>query len=300
MELRHLQHFIAVAEELSFTNAARRVHIVQSALSASVRSLERDLGTELFTRTGHSVLLTESGKVLLIEARKVADAVEAAQDAVAAVEGGLRGRARVGILQALALRDLADVLILFHSRRPHVRIEARVEPAGSGELVKSVQNGQLDVAFASLPGDDYPPDVDVVVLGRETLELAVPANHPLYGKDHIDLDELDGEAFVDYPAGWGIRRSVDRLFADRGLSREIVVEVADCRTAFELAVGGLGIAFVIPSTTAGGRNATLHQVTPAVPFEVSIVTGTQPPPRAATRAFVGLVLGHFERGAMRL
>lgn len=293
MELRHLEHFVAVAEELSFTRAAHRVHIAQSALSASIRHLERDLGTELFRRTGHSVLLTESGTVLLAEARGITRTVAAARDAVAAVEGGLRGRVRVGILQSLALGDLARVLVDFHARRPHVRIETRVEPAGSAELVRAVRNGHLDVAFVGLAAD-YPSDVEVAALTRETLALAVPRDHPLHGRPSIDVDDLDGESFVDYPPGWGIRRGVDELFADRGLGREIVVEVADCRTAFELALAGLGVAFVIPSTL-DARDVALHQVTPAIPFEVSIVTGTRPRPHAATRAFVDLVRARFDR-----
>lgn len=295
MELRHLQHFIAVAEELSFTNAARRVHIVQSALSASIRSLERELGTELFKRTGHSVLLTESGKVLLVEARKITQAVTAAQDAVAAVEGGLRGLVRVGILQSLAFGDLVDVLVDFHSRRPQVRIETRVEPGGSRELVKAVQDGHLDVAFVGLP-DESPADIDVAPLSCEALAVAVPRNHRLYGRPRVDIDELDGEPFVDYPPGWGIRCRVDQMFADRGLSRDIVVEIADCRTAFELALAGLGLAFVIPSSV-GVRGDTLTQVTPAMPFEVSIITGIKPQPHAAARAFVDVVRAHFGRAA---
>ena len=102
LELRQLRHFVAVAEELSFTRAARKIPLAQSALSASVRSLERTLHTELFKRTGHSVVLTESGEVLLAEARKVLRALDEAQDAVADVEGGIRGTVRLGILQALA------------------------------------------------------------------------------------------------------------------------------------------------------------------------------------------------------
>jgi DNA-binding transcriptional LysR family regulator len=132
----------------------------------------------------------------------------------------------------------------------------------------------------------------------EDLALVISPSHALYGKENIDVDDLDGEVFVDYPAGWGIRRSVDQLFADRGLIREIVAEVADCRTAFELAVAGMRIAFVIPSAIHG-LDAVLHRVVPTVPFEVSIVTNLNPHPRAAAVAFVDLVRSHFEQGATR-
>jgi DNA-binding transcriptional LysR family regulator len=78
MELRHLEHFVAVAEERNFTRAARRLHLVQSALSVSIRSLERELGTQLFERTTREVKLTDTGRVLLPEARRTLDAAACA------------------------------------------------------------------------------------------------------------------------------------------------------------------------------------------------------------------------------
>ena len=299
MELRHLQHFIAVAEELSFTNAARRVHIVQSALSASVRSLERDLGTELFTRTGHSVLLTEW-------ASPIDRGAQGRGRGGGRARRRRRGRGRPTWTRAR--RDPAGP----RASRPRRRPDPLSFPP-SPRADRSARRARR-VRGACQVGAERPARRRLRQLARRRLSTgrgcrcARPRNPgagspgqppPLRQGPHRS-DELDGEAFVDYPAGWGIRRSVDRLFADRGLSREIVVEVADCRTAFELAVGGLGIAFVIPSTTAGGRNATLHQVTPAVPFEVSIVTGTQPPPTSRHPGFRRLGPRHFERGAMRL
>ena len=118
MELRHLQHFLAVAEEQSFTRAAGRIHLVQSALSVSVRSLERELGARLFDRTTHSVQLTSAGEALVVEARRTLAAAEAARDAVAAVRGGVRGTVRVGIMHSLALIDLAGLLTRYHREHP--------------------------------------------------------------------------------------------------------------------------------------------------------------------------------------
>src|SRR3979490_507345 len=111
VELRHLEHFVAVAEERSFTRAAARIHLVQSALSVSIRSLERELGSRLFKRTTHPAELTDAGGALLVEARRTLAAAEAARDAVAAVHGGVRGTVRVGIMNSLAsLVDLGNLL----------------------------------------------------------------------------------------------------------------------------------------------------------------------------------------------
>jgi DNA-binding transcriptional LysR family regulator len=287
LELRQLRHFVAVAEELSFTRAARKIPLAQSALSASVRSLERTLHTELFKRTGHSVVLTESGEVLLAEARKVLRALDEAQDAVADVEGGIRGTVRLGILQALAFPPLADLLFAFREERPQVQLDVRVEPRGSRELLRSVQQNRLDAAFVSIPGES-PADVDVLPLKAVPLAVVIPRDHRLAGKPTIAIDELAGEMFVDYPEGWGIRRIVDQTFKDNHLQREIVVEVGDSPTACALALCGLGIAFLIPSTVPSYGNV-LHATEPAVNLPVSLVSSRTPASRVATRAFVDLV-----------
>jgi DNA-binding transcriptional LysR family regulator len=287
LEVRQLRHFVAVAEELSFTRAARKIPQAQSALSASVRSLERTLHSELFKRTGHSVVLTESGEVLLIEARKVLQALDEAQDAVADVEGGMRGTVRLGILQALAFTPLADLLTAFRERRPQVQLDVRVEPRGSWELLRAVQQNRLDVAFVSIPGES-PADVDVLPLAAATLAVVIPRGHRLAGKPTIAIDELAGQTFVDYPQGWGIRRLVDQVFEENRLQREIAVEVGDSQTACALALSGLGIAFLIPSTVPSFEDV-LHATDPAVNLPVSLISSRKPASRAATRAFVDLV-----------
>src|SRR5581483_9448598 len=116
MELRRIEHFVAVAEERHFTRAARRAHIVQSGLSASIKALERDLGTPLLVRSTRRVELTAAGEAFLVEARRVLAAVAAAREAVAAVQGLLRGTLAVGIMQAHAAVDLPAVLGRFHAR----------------------------------------------------------------------------------------------------------------------------------------------------------------------------------------
>ena len=91
MELRHLEYFVAVAEELSFTRASRRLHVVQSGVSSAIQGLERELGAALFDRDRHRVTLTEAGQALLPEARATLAAAQAAADAVAEATAGLRG-----------------------------------------------------------------------------------------------------------------------------------------------------------------------------------------------------------------
>src|SRR5579875_3227659 len=127
MELRHLEVFVAVAEERSFTRASDRLHVVQSAVSAAVRSLERDLSAALFLRTTRTVALTEAGAVLLPEARLVLAAAGLARDSVEQTKGGLRGQIALGIMQAGAHPRLSvpELVTAFQRDQPLVELSVR-------------------------------------------------------------------------------------------------------------------------------------------------------------------------------
>lgn len=292
MELRHLEHFLAVAEEQSFTRAAARIHLVQSALSVSIQSLERELGARLFDRTTHSVELTDAGTALLIEARRTLAAADAARDAVAAVQGGLRGTIRIGIMHSLSLIDLAALLTAFHRDRPQVQLVPSAAPGGSAELVRDVIDGRLDLAFAAVP-TAYPKTVSARPLASERMVLACPPEHPLTRRKRIELAALDGERFVEFPPGWGTRLAVDRLFQEAGLRREIAVEVADVPNVIDLVNAGFGFALLSPSTVPDRRRVALRAVRPAPEFTVSLITSSGRPLTAATRAMVDLVAATY-------
>jgi DNA-binding transcriptional LysR family regulator len=289
VELRHLGQFLALAEEQSFTRAAARLHVVQSALSVSIRSLERDLGVRLFDRNTHRVELTDAGRALVPEARRTLAAADAARDAVAAVHGGLRGTIRIGIMHSLSLIDLAGLLTDFHLQWPEVRLIPRsAAQGGSSELTNDVAEGRLDLAFAALP-DGYPSGLSVRALASEQMLLACPPGDPLGKRRLIELHELDGKRFVDFPPGWGTRIATDRLFLRDGLQREIAVEVADIPNVIDLVTAGFGFAFLGPSMITGKRGLLLRRVRPGPEFVVSMITANAQPLSAAAQAMVDLV-----------
>jgi DNA-binding transcriptional LysR family regulator len=292
VELRHLEHFLAVAEEQSFTRAAARLHLVQSALSVSVRALERELGGRLFDRTTHRVELTDAGEALVPEARRTLAAADAARDAVAAVHGGVRGTVRIGIMHSLSLIDLAALLTRYHRERPQVQLIPRTAPAGSVELTAEVEEGRLDLAFASLPGG-YPATISARPLASEEMLLACPPDHPFARRRQIPLAELDGERFVDFPAGWGTRLAADRLFLEAGIRREIAVEVADIPNVIDLVKAGLGFAFVGPSTVPDSKGLSLRHVLPGPVFTVSLITPELRPLSAAARVLADLIVASY-------
>jgi DNA-binding transcriptional LysR family regulator len=156
-------------------------------------------------------------------------------------------------------------------------------------LVRGVLDGQLDVAFAAVPSD-YPAGLSVRQLAAEDMLLACPPGSPLTKRrSSIAIEELDGQPFVEFPAGWGTRRSADQLFHEAGVQRDIAVELDDIPNVVELVLAGFGYAFLAPSTVADPRRPTLRRVRPSPRFTVSLITPTQWPASAATRAFIDLV-----------
>jgi DNA-binding transcriptional LysR family regulator len=220
MELRQLATFVAVAEEGSFTRAADRLHVVQSAVSAGVRNLEKVLETRLFDRSTHAVALTDAGRALLPEARATLAAAQAARDAVDEVRGGLRGTVVLGTMQAQGMRaiDLAGLLAAFRAEHPAVTVT--IHSGGSSEMARDVLEGRLDLAFVALPGDG-PPGLKLIPLAHEPIMLAVPVGHPVADNADVELQALRDEILVDLPSGWGIRMAVDRSFAAVGVARTI-------------------------------------------------------------------------------
>jgi DNA-binding transcriptional LysR family regulator len=249
MELRHLQFFIAVAEELSFTKASRRLHVVQSGVSSAIQGLERELGAALFDRDRHRVALTDAGHALLPEARATLAAAQAAQDAVAEARAGLRGTLTIGTMLSTGKVDLPALLGRFHTSHPGVEVHLRLASAGTAELVRQVIAGQLDLALVALPGPP-PAGLRLQPVSEEPLVVICHPQHPLAGQRTVTLDRLADEPFVDFPPGWGNRMVADRAFTAAGLDRQVPFEAADYTSAAGLVSHGLGIAF-LPSSAAG-------------------------------------------------
>jgi DNA-binding transcriptional LysR family regulator len=253
MELRQLQHFVAVAEEKHFTRAARRVNIVQSALSASVRSLEQELGASLFARSTRQVRLTAAGEAFLEKALAALDAVRDARDVVASVQGLKRGSLSIGAVESLpAFIDLPSILARFHASHP--AIDVRLRQGSAQELLEKVRAGRLDVAF--LPLCEPAGDVSAKMIACEELVLACAPGHPLAGREGLSLAELQDEPFVDFATEWGTRQLLDRSFFAAGLERRTTFEVSDLQTLLDLVQRGLGVALV-PEAIALTRGASL-------------------------------------------
>ena len=251
MELRHLRHFVALAEERSFTAAASRELIVQSGLSSSVRALEKEMGALLFVRGTRPVRLTAEGEALLPAARHALDAAEAARQAVRDVHGVLTGTLRIGALQTSG-HTLPFAAWLAQFSRTHPGVDISVRQLPSVRMLDMVADGELDCALVSVV-PDRSAGLDVVPLVSEPLVLACSPEHRLAAADAVTLADLDGERFVETDPGWAVRLLTDEAFRAAGLTRRVVYEVNEWAMVLGLVAAGMGVALV-----PAGLDFTLH------------------------------------------
>lgn len=148
MELRQLEYFAAVAEEANFTRAAARVHISQSGVSAQVRALEKELGAELFDRSGRTARLTEAGREALPYAQAALDAVANLRQTVDQVQGLVRGHLTIGMVIGCEVKPLFAALAAFH--REHPAIELELAEDNSDQLVAGVRTSLYDISLVGL------------------------------------------------------------------------------------------------------------------------------------------------------
>jgi DNA-binding transcriptional LysR family regulator len=289
MELRHLEYFVAVAEEQNFTRAAARLHIVQSAVSAAIKALEREMGAQLLDRNSKRVLLTDAGAALLPRARNTLDAARDAADAVAEVRGGLRGTLRLGTMTSVGLIDLPALLGEFHRRHPGVLLQAGPAPSGSQGHIDALIERRLDLAFVSLPGP-RPVGIDLTRLASSVIDLVVPDDHSLAGRGSVPIGELAGLHFIDFPVGYGNRAVVDRAFAAAGVPRRVTIQIADIATGADYVRHGLGIA-LLPRFVLGETEGIIPLPVTGADLEwpLFLAAPVDRAPSAAARALIALI-----------
>jgi DNA-binding transcriptional LysR family regulator len=194
IELRHLRAFVAVAEELNFTRAAKRLFIAQQALSTQIRQLEDRIGAKLLERNTRSVSLTTAGDVLLGQARLLladADTVVAATRAA----GATRTSLTVGFVAAVNHPEMSHALDRFSESHPEVELMInfgdQLDPTGG------LHDGQADVAFVYGPFDHR--GLDLTPLYSEPLGVALTESHPLAGAASLTIEDVIAEPTFDFP-----------------------------------------------------------------------------------------------------
>ena len=243
MQLRHLQYFVAVAQERSFTRAAARLRVAQPPLSRQVQQLEQELGITLIARGTRPAVLTEEGRVLYEQAVQVLDRVEEMRATMRRMREARRDVFGIGFVGSTLYGRLPDIIRAFRAVRPGV--ELILLELTSLEQVAALKEGRIDVGFGRIPFDD--PDVTRQLLRNERLVAALPSNHKLLDRPGpVPLAALCADPLIAYPKSPrpSYADQVLALLRGRGLKPAALLEVRELQTALGLVAAEAGFSLV--------------------------------------------------------
>src|SRR5450432_995237 len=240
IELRHLRYFVAVAEELHFGRAARRLNLSQPPLSQQIRKLEEILGYPLLLRTSRSVSLTTAGAVFLQRARRTLGNVQRDIEEMRDIGRGEVGSLNVGFVGSGMLATLPAIFRTYREAYPRVRL--RLHESFTSQVIDGLRNGAFDAGV--LRDGDPTEGLEVTTILSEPFVAVLPAGHPRAGQKSISPASLRDEPFVYYPRSAG-NRAYEKpftVFEEHGFRPRIVQEASHWLTILRLIGAGLGVS----------------------------------------------------------
>ncbi|MGF1472113.1 MAG: LysR substrate-binding domain-containing protein [Rubrobacteraceae bacterium] len=259
MELRRLRYFVAVAEESSFSRAARRLRMAQPPLSNQIKQLEEELSVQLFERTSRGVRMTGSGELLLEEARRLFAQVDQTVRVVQRVGYGEVGLLTLGFVPSSSNEVLPPILQRFGERYPGIELFLReMRP---DLIVRGLHDKQIDAGFLYLPLDDASLDFERV--SREPLVLALPEAHPLASEPEVELRAVAKEPFI-LPARYrlmpGLYGQVTEACRQAGfVPNAVQKDVWLMQTIVGLVASSIGVALVPSSLRNLRRKGVVYK-----------------------------------------
>ena len=266
MELRQLESFLAVADELHFGRAAQRVHLSQPALSQQIKRLERELGVELFARTQRSVALTAAGTALIEPATRILADVDGLGPTAQRAAGGQTGALGLGYVGSALFSVVPPLMQALRERAPG--IDVTMTERKTEEQVEAMRAGTLDVGVIKQPQRPI-EGFEIVPVFTETIGLALPAGHRFATATEVDLAAFADDPFVIFPRE-AEPDTFDTLMAactDAGFTARIAQTGTSLQTVLGLVASGIGCAFVVESVMANSRRDGVAYVrlTPPTP-----------------------------------
>ena len=245
MELRHLRYFVAVAEELSFTRAAKKLRINQPPLSAQIRQLENELGTQLFHRLTRGIELTDAGKLLLEQARIILKEVEDAAIGVRRRGRGETGRIIVGSSGAIFHPIVVRALHESKTRYPNLTIAGEVEVTNTSMLLAWLRTGRVDLCLISVPVEDN-EGLAIEPLVDEDCVIALPKEHALANSPSAPLESLSKEKFVLFSRAFSpaLYDSVMAACEKAGFKPKVHQEVPQIVNVIPVIAAGFGVSII--------------------------------------------------------
>ena len=244
MELRHLRYFVAVAEDLNFTRAAKRLDITQPSLSSQIRQLEKEMGMPLLRRETRGVELTDAGKLMLEEARAILRDVERAKIGVARRARGETGKINIGSAGGTYFHPLMPAIIReFKMGYPDVVLAP--EESNTSLLLARLRAGAIDVAFVRPPFSDM-DGLKFEMLVREPILMVLPEEHPLALSKSAPLSALAQELIILFPRAINpaVYDAILAAFVRAGFTPRLGQEAPQVASAIPMVAVGFGVTLV--------------------------------------------------------
>lgn len=244
VELRLWRQFVAVAEELHFGRAARRLHMTQPPLTQAIAQLERLLGVRLFDRTKRSVAITAAGAALLPQARELLARAQALPAQARAAAAGQIGRLRLAFVSTVGFTVLPAWVRAFRESHPRVELEL-IEATGDVQL-QGLAQGDIDAGFLLHSPGFAPAGLQLLQVAREPLVLALPEHHPLASAPRLALPAVLAQPLVAFPRRIlpSLHDAIFAMYHAAGREPQVVQEAIQMQTIVNLVSAGLGIAWV--------------------------------------------------------
>lgn len=283
MELRQLRYFNALATELSFTKAAKRLNVSQPPLSLQIAQLEDELGARLFERTSRSVTLTQAGAALQGHARAILARVEEARGHVARVASGLEGRVQIGLAGSHFMGPFPKFITQFRLMKP--KVELALHEMKPADHLHALRGDRLDICLSRTPAQD-----DLMrseLLWRDPIVAALPPGLRLAKRTRINLGDLRHEDFVflQLDSSAFAKRLFDACLRE-GFAPRIAQQVVEIPAALNLVAAGVGVALVPASMALLRKDAV--QLCTLVQSQISLspqqIAGAAPGPKLKSAA----------------
>ncbi|MCE7053622.1 LysR family transcriptional regulator [Algoriphagus sp. AGSA1] len=249
MELRHLNYFKAVAEELNFRKAAGRLFISQPGLSRQIRQLEEILKVKLFERDQKHVELTVAGAYLKGEVDFILNHLELTGNQLKLIAAGKIGELRIGFLGSASNQILPDLLARLNAQQP--LISTSLEELSNSVQVEMIEKDKLDLGFVRLAS--VPSELEMKVVLRDTFSLVVPKDHPIEAKGFLSVNQFRDESFVLFSSDYSnlYYEQIIGICRDAGFAPKIRHKSVHALTIFRLVENGMGVAIVPTSLKEG-------------------------------------------------
>jgi DNA-binding transcriptional LysR family regulator len=287
LELRQLEYFIALCNDLHFTKTAEKLRIGQPTLSYQMKALEDELGVRLFDRLGKKIAITEAGEILLKQSKKMFENLHFATEQIEELQKVKRGKLVIGALSGDLSLIASKVLLEFHSKYPHVQIQL----FSIDDAVEKVKQNEIDLALTFMP---KPDDSFIhIPLYQDEFFLVVQIDHAWSERDAIEFREIQSIPLILNPIGHCFRKLLEEacLFAEIGL--QPIIESTDTKAILELVEEGIG-ATILSGTLFLLENKeglkAIKITNPAFIKEVSIVHHKQKFMGTAAKGFIEILM----------